>query len=146
MRFRVFRPLVLAAIIALLLVGCNEDDETTSQEDEPFTGSPTALAARPADAEQANLIIEGGQFDTDGVELQEDESTIFLISNEDNVDYVFRIEELVADTPIPAGEQTTIEFTQPNEGTFEAQLTAEGGGDPLDTLVIEVAPPEGSAP
>lgn len=146
MRVRELRQLALIAIIPLLIIGCNEDDANTSVEDEPFTGSPTALAARSEDTEQVNLIIEEAQFDTDGIDLQEDESTIILVSNQDSVSYIFRIEGLVNDMPVPANQETKIEFTQPNEGTYEAELVPETGGDAIDTLDVEVAPPEGGAP
>jgi hypothetical protein len=150
---RIRTPLHLA-IIALLTgamlitaaCGFGDDDsdntgEVANERNQPYTGSPTALAERGEDTEEIKLAIEDGKFGEDEIELQEQHPSVIIVTNDDDTEYSLEIENLVANTAIPAGTTTNVGFTTPESGTYTATLTRTGSTDALDTMTVQVVSP-----
>jgi hypothetical protein len=139
------RCLALVLCMSLVLAACQDDnDEVADPIEGEVIGSPTAAAGLEEDIEEIALEIEDGGLSEDGIELTQERPTVMTITNHDDVAYVFQIESLVNETPIPAGEMVSIEFTTPVSTEYVAELRPEGGGDPLDTVEVQVTDPTGA--
>lgn len=136
----------LLLILPLVLVGClhEEDSEgATEREGVPET-TPTALSDLPQGIEAAEIVVEGGDFTVDDLNLLAGEPTELQVINRDSQAYRLQIENLVVATPIAANATSDVEFTTPNPGEFEGQLLAEEEDEVLDTLRVVVRSPGGA--
>jgi hypothetical protein len=135
--------LVLGA--SLVFVACQDDnDEVANPIEEDVIGSPTAAAGLEEDIEEIAIEIEDGELSEDGIELTQERPTVMTITNHDDAAYVFQIESLVNETPIPSGDTVSIEFTTPVSTEYVGELRPEGGGDPVDTVEVQITDPTGA--
>jgi hypothetical protein len=148
MRIRSTVHLAIMALlggILLMTAACSNDDDSSAkvarEQDEPFTGSPTALAERDENTEEIELEIHDGKFGEDEIELQEEQASVITVTNHDNTEYKLEIEDLVAGSPIAAGTTTMVELTTSASGTFTATLRPVGGSESLDTMTVQVTSP-----
>lgn len=139
------RCLALVLCASLVLVACQDDnDEVAGEVDGDVIGSPTSAAGLEQDIEQITIEIEDGGMTEDGIELTQDRPTVLTVVNNDNVAYLFQIEQLVNETLIPAGDEVQIEFTTPVSDEYTGELLPEGGGESLDTVQIQVTDATGA--
>jgi hypothetical protein len=99
------------------------------------------LAPLPSTVEVTGVVIVDGTFAADELNLVEDVPTVLHVVNGDDRDYRFRIDDLVATTPLPANQLTVIELTTPSAGTFTGQLLVADDDTEVDSLPVTVAPP-----
>ena len=146
MRFsNLWRMLGSIAVLVLftgLVASCTDDDEPDAEEVRPRTSTPTAIVGMPEDVGETTITIEDGSFDTDTIEATEGQPVMFLIVNRDTEDYTFMVEEIIAETAIPATAETFVDFNAPNEGEFEGVLYGPDGEE-ISTLFINVTGPGG---
>lgn len=134
---------------ALLVLGaaCGDDDDTVVSDNtsanSAASASPTALAGVEEDVEAVEISVENGELSADEVEFQEDSPASIQVTNNDDARYTLTIDTLAgAGVSIVPGETTAVEFTtSTQEGEYEAQLLAEDGGEPLDTMTVVVTTP-----
>jgi hypothetical protein len=140
-RMRASWLLLAATGLMLLTVACgNKQNDSAKDQVAPYSGSPTALAARPNNASQTTVQINNGKLSEDGVEFQQNESGALIIDNRDGTAYVLKVGTLIAGAQIPAKQVTNVEFSSTNADQFEAQLLpADGSGDALDTMRVTIA-------
>ena len=146
MRFLQLWKLTLALLLgALLIVGvaCGDDDDDDVADDisgdSASSASPTAVAGVDEDVQEVEVTIEDGEFSEDEVEFQMESPSVLQVTNNDDVRYVLTIGDLVAEGwPIAPNQATAVEFTAPVDDEYEAQLTTDEGGDPLDTMRVVV--------
>lgn len=134
------RALSLMMCVLLLVAACGDDDDdnVADQIEGDVIGSPTAAAGLPEDIEEVTIGITNGVFDDDGIELIAGRPTVLRVQNNDDVAYVLQIDPLVVGSNIPASDSVSIEFTTPEEETYEGELLPESGGEPLDTMTVDV--------
>jgi hypothetical protein len=143
---RLRHMLGVVCITGLLVVtaACREEQQTSATPfTGVFTGSPTAAPGVGDAPEEVHVTVSDASFDTREIRLQEGSPTMMHVTNDDDVDYVLRIGELVLDTPLPAGEVTTVSFTTPVAGEYQAVLLDSPGGNELDSVLVNVAQPGG---
>jgi hypothetical protein len=139
------RCVALVLCMSLVFVACQDDnDEVADPIEGEVIGSPTAAAGLEEDIEEIALEIVDGALSEDGIELTQERPTVMTITNNDDVSYLFQIESLVTETPIPAGEMVSIEFTTPVSTEYAGELRPDGGGDPVDTVEVQVTDPTGA--
>ncbi len=133
------RTMLVVASALLLFVACQDDNDEVAEEiDGDVIGSPQAANELEQDIEEITVAITDGEFDEDGIELIEERPTVLTVQNNDDVAYTLNIDPLVTNTEIRAGESTQIEFTTPVSAEYVSSLLPESGGDPLDTMTVEV--------
>ena len=134
------RSMAMMLCAVLLVVACQDDDadEVADQIEGDVIGSPTAAAGLEEDIEEASIEISDGEFDGDQIELTEDRPTVLTVTNNDDVAYSLQIDPIVTTTLIPAGDDVSIEFTTPAVDEYTGELLPEAGGEPLDTLTVQV--------
>ncbi len=134
------RSMAIVMCAVLLVVACQDDDadEVADQIEGDVIGSPTAAAGLEEDIEEASIEISDGEFDGDQIELTEDRPTVLTVTNNDDVAYSLQIDPIVTMTLIPAGDDVSIEFTTPAVDEYTGELLPEAGGEPLDTLTVQV--------
>jgi hypothetical protein len=148
MRIRTPLHLALVALIGgmlLLTAACSNNDDNAADvandQDQPLTGSPTALAGRNEETQEVEVTIHNGSFGEDEIELQEQHASVINVVNHDDTAYMLEIEELVAGSPIAAGSTTRVELTSGTSGSYTATLMAQGSTDALDTMTVQVVAP-----
>lgn len=134
----VVRYLAIASCVVILAAACQDDDEVARQIEGDVIGSPTTAAGLEEDIEEASIEISDGAFVQDRLELVQDRPTVLRVTNNDNTAYVLRINPLLNESTVAAGNTVTIEFTTPVENTYTAELLPEGGGEPLATMPVAV--------
>jgi hypothetical protein len=140
MHLALVRSLAIVFCAVLLVAACQDDeaDEVADQIEDDVIGSPTAAAGLEEDIEEVSIEIEGGELVQDEIELTEERPTVLTVTNHDGDAYVLQIDPLVAEMMIPAGDAVSIEFTTPAPDDYTAELLPESGGDPLDTMLVQV--------
>jgi hypothetical protein len=139
------RSLAVVFCAMLLVTACQDDeaDEVADSIEGDVIGSPTAAAGLEEDIEEVAIEIDGGDLVQDEIELTQERPTVMTVTNHDDVAYMLRIDPLVTDTVIPAGDAVSIEFTTPTIDEYTGELLPESGGDPLDTMSVQVTDPAG---
>jgi hypothetical protein len=139
------RSLAVVFCAMLLVTACQDDeaDEVADSIEGDVIGSPTAAAGLEEDIEEVAIEIDGGDLVQDEIELTQERPTVMTVTNHDDVAYMLRIDPLVTDTAIPAGDAVSIEFTTPTVDEYTGELLPESGGDPLDTMSVQVTDPAG---
>jgi hypothetical protein len=118
------------ALIAVTLVACGENAapvDPGTQITPPVPFSPTA-GEIPEETFQATATIADGALDPD--QFSAVSGTAFqLVITGDGTEHTLEIEELVAETPVAAEGETTIDFTIVGEpGTLDILLDGESVG------------------
>lgn len=150
--WRIRRSLRLAmiatlSVVMLLAVACGDDDDiadVAQDTSEQFTGSPTASAGQDEGTEELVVTIEDGEFADGDIQLQQNQPTILLVENRDDVAYRLTIGELVVNEGLPAGTTTRVEFTTPVVEDYPAELLPAEGEEALDTMEVRVIGPGGT--
>jgi hypothetical protein len=139
------RSLAVVFCAMLLVTACQDDeaDEVADSIEGDVIGSPTAAAGLEEDIEEVAIEIDDGDLVQDEIELTQERPTVMTVTNHDDVAYMLRIDPLVTDTAIPAGDAVSIEFTTPTVDEYTGELLPESGGDPLDTMSVQVTDPAG---
>jgi hypothetical protein len=139
------RSLAVVFCAMLLVTACQDDeaDEVADSIEGDVIGSPTAAAGLEEDIEEVAIEIDDGNLVQDEIELTQERPTVMTVTNHDDVAYMLRIDPLVTDTAIPAGDAVSIEFTTPTVDEYTGELLPESGGDPLDTMSVQVTDPAG---
>jgi hypothetical protein len=139
------RSLAVVFCAMLLVTACQDDeaDEVADSIEGDVIGSPTAAAGLEEDIEEVAIEIGDGDLVQDEIELTQERPTVMTVTNHDDVAYMLRIDPLVTDTAIPAGDAVSIEFTTPTVDEYTGELLPESGGDPLDTMSVQVTDPAG---
>ena len=145
MHWALVRSLAVAVCAVLLFTACQDDeaDEVADPVEGDVIGSPTAAAGLEEDIEEVAIEIEDGGLVQDEIELTQERPTVMTVTNHDDVAYVLRIDPLVTEMMIPAGDAVSIEFTTPTVDEYTGELLPESGGDPLDTMLVQVTDPAG---
>ena len=135
----------MLSFMMVLAAACGEDDDdqaaVANQADQPFSGSPTALAGQESDTEEITVVIENGEFNESDIELTEGSPTIMVVENRDGEAYRLTIGDLVVSQGIPAGSSTRVEFTTPVVEDYTAELLPAEGEEALDTMEVRVIGP-----
>jgi hypothetical protein len=145
MHLALVRSIAVILCAMLLVSACQDDDadEVADQIDGDVIGSPTAAPGLEEDIEEVAIEISDGELVQDEIELTQDRPTVLSVTNHDEEAYVLKIDPLVTETMIPAGDQVSIEFTTPTADEFTGELLAESGDDSLDTMSVQVTDPAG---
>jgi hypothetical protein len=145
MHWALVRSLAVVFCAMLLVTACQDDeaDEVADSIEGDVIGSPTAAAGLEEDIEEVAIEIGDGDLVQDEIELTQERPTVMTVTNHDDVAYMLRIDPLVTDTVIPAGDAVSIEFTTPTVDEYTGELLPESGGDPLDTMSVQVTDPAG---
>ena len=140
MHLALVRSFALVVCVVLLVTASQDDDadEVADQIEGDVIGSPTAAAGLEEDIEAVSIEIEDGELAQDQIELTEERPTVLTVTNHDDESYMLRIDPLVTETLIPAGDELSIEFTTPATEEYTAELLHEAGGEPLDTMLVQV--------
>ncbi len=139
-RFSFMRSLVIVFCAVLLVAACQDDeaDEVADQIEGDVIGSPTAAAGLEEDIEEVAIEIEDSELTEDEIELTEERPTVLRVTNHDDEVYMLRIDPLVTETMIPAGDEISIEFTTSAPEAYTAELLPEAGGESLDAMTVQV--------
>lgn len=140
MHLALIRSLAVVLCAVLLVTACQDDeaDEVAEEIEGDVIGSPTAAAGLEEDIEEVSIEIENGEFAEDEIELTEERPTVLRVTNHDDDAYMFQIDPLVTEMMVPAGDEISIEFTTPAPETYTGELLPEAGGEPLDTMTVQV--------
>jgi hypothetical protein len=140
MHLALIRSLAVVVCAVLLVTACadDDDDDVADEIEGDVIGSPTAAAGLEEDIEEVSIEISDGELAEDEIELTEERPTVLRVTNHDDEAYVLRIDPLVTETMIPAGDAIAIEFTTPAAETYTGELLPESGDEPLDTMRVLV--------
>jgi hypothetical protein len=147
------RPIafLIALVFVAVVVTLFAVDRWGSESEDPAAPAvvnpdvtPNGDAVVPDGLELGRLTVKGGAFDSDELVLQVDQPTVLQMDNEDGTAYRFQIVGLVDPTAVAPSGETTIDFTDPNAGTFEGRLLPQSGENTLDTITVVIQNPDGS--
>lgn len=141
------RHLSVGTVILLsvaMIASCADDDEAAGEGEglRPITATPTTVVGLPEDIEEAQIIIEDGEFDEDSLSTIAEQPVILTFVNRDAETYTFVVDTIITETEIPAAAESTIEFNVPTSGNHEGRLLGPDGEE-VDTILFEVTGPGG---
>lgn len=138
--------MMVALLLGLVvLAGCGGDDSETGDDDVNTNPSPEQQANVPQGSEELDIKIESGEIDADNINLQINEPVMIHVDNQDGQAYSVQIvPNLVVASEIAASGITDVSLTTSEPGDFTLELrAADGSGEPLDTVQVQVQSPSG---
>jgi plastocyanin len=141
-----------AVVLAMALVGCGDDDPTTS------SGSASGSASAPAGEAPVSLpgtVADHGTetLDGDSLDLELDDqyfaptfvdapagaTVTITLENEGDLPHTFTIDEADIDEEVAAGQRATVEVTLPERGSLRYYCRFHAAGGMQGAFVVSAS-------
>jgi hypothetical protein len=145
-RTRYWTSFTALLLCLVLLAACGGGSDSKTGDDDTNTNpSPVQQNNVPEGVDELDITIENGEIDTDTLNLQVNQPVMMHVDNKDSTEYSLQIaQNLVAPSSIAASGVTDVSYTVPVADEYTLELrAADGSGEPLDTVQVQVQSPSG---